>query len=98
MTEEFLGEDPKLRLEDICLQCSLSISKATAYIEEGVVDVQGDDVEQWRFSEVSIIQFKKAQRLEQDLRLNPAGVALALELMSQIDELKTRLERFQRTV
>lgn len=95
MSDEVLSDELKLALEDICRTCELPESKALAYIEEGVVDVQGNSVEQWRFSELSIIQFKKAQRLEQDLGLNPAGVALALELMTQINELKTQLRRFQ---
>ncbi|MBZ0218143.1 MAG: chaperone modulator CbpM [Fimbriimonadaceae bacterium] len=97
MAHEVLSEDLALALEDICETCDLTESKIRAYIEEGVVDVQGDDVKQWRFSEVSIVQFQKAQRLEQDLRLNPAGVAIVLDLMSQIDELKNQLRRFEET-
>lgn len=34
-------------------------------------------------------------RLEKDLGLNPAGMALALKLMSQIDDLKAQLKRFR---
>ena len=97
MTGEVLSEDHKLALEDICENCGLSESKVITYIEEGVVEVEGDDVKLWRFSEVSMVQIQKAHRLERDLRLNPAGAALALELMAQIEDLKNQLKRFQQS-
>ena len=97
MTGEVLSEDHKLTLQDICESCGLSESTVRTYIEESVIEVQGDDVKLWQFSEVSIVQIQKAHRLERDLRLNPAGAALALELMSQIEDLKNQLKRFQQT-
>jgi chaperone modulatory protein CbpM len=42
------------------------------------------------------VRVQKAHRLERDLGLNPAGAALALDLMAQIDELKTQIRRLQR--
>ena len=95
MTGEVLSEEHKLTLNDICESCGLSESKVRTYIEESVVEVQGDDVKLWRFSEVSVVKIVKAHRLEQDLRLNPAGAALALDLMLQIEELKNQLKRSQ---
>lgn len=95
MTGDVLSEDQKLTLQDICENYGLSESTVRTYIEECVVEVQGDDVSLWRFSEVSVVQIQKTHRLERDLRLNPAGAALALELMSQIEELKNQLKRFQ---
>ena len=96
MTGEVLSEEHKLTLNDICESCGLSESKVRTYIEESVVEVRGDDVKLWRFSEVNMVRIQKACRLEQDLRLNPAGAALALELMSQIEDLKNQLMRFER--
>jgi chaperone modulatory protein CbpM len=95
MTGEVLSEDHKLTLRDICESCGLSESKVRTYIEESVVEVRGDDAMLWRFSEVSMVQIQKVHRLERDLRLNPAGAALALELISQIKDLKNQLKRFQ---
>ncbi len=97
MTGKILSEDPKLALNEICETCGLPEAKIKAYIEEGVVEVRGDDITRWRFSEISVVRIQKAYRLERDLRLNPAGAALALELMSQIEELKNQITRLQRT-
>ncbi|GAG10888.1 unnamed protein product [marine sediment metagenome] len=95
MTGEVLSEDYTLTLKDVCERCGLSESKVITYVEESVVAAHGTDVELWRFSEVCIIQIRKAHRLERDLRLNPAGAALALELISHIEDLKLQLKRFQ---
>lgn len=96
MTSDFLQEDASLKIEEICEDCDLSLVEIKSYVEEGIVEVEGNDVARWRFSQSSIIQIKRAVRLENDLGVNRAGAALALELMSQIDELKTQLKRFQR--
>ena len=50
---------------------------------------------QWRFTQMSLVTLRRAGRLERDLRLNAAGVALALELMDEIEHLKRRLARFE---
>lgn len=92
MASKLLEENFVLTIEDICENCGLSLIEITSYIEEGIIDVEGGDSTNWLFTETSIVQIKKASRLEKDLRLNPAGVALALELMSEIDDLKLQLK------
>ncbi len=95
MSGEILSEKNKLALEDICERCGLPETTVMAYVEEGVIEVDGDDVARWRFSELSMVRIQKACRLERDLGLNPAGAALALDLMAQINELKTEIKRLQ---
>lgn len=95
MSHDPSHEDVMLTLEDVCESCALSMTEIRAYVEEGLIEVQGDDVTHWRFSRASLIQIQKAYRLEWDLRLNPAGVALAFDLLEQIDDLKNRLKRLE---
>jgi len=98
MTGEVLSEKDKLALQDICERCGLPEATLRAYVEEGVIEVEGGNVAHWRFSEVTLVRVMKAHRLERDLGLNPAGAALALDLMERIDELKSRLKRLERDV
>ena len=95
MSGKLVSNAPILGLQDLCEICSVSEVTVRAYVEEGVVDVQSDDAGHWRFSEVSVVRLQKAHRLERDLGLNPAGAALALDLLGQIDKLKTRLRLLQ---
>lgn len=98
MTGEILSEKNKLALQDICERCGLREATLRAYVEEGVIEVEGGNVARWRFSDVTMVRVMKAHRLERDLGLNPAGAALALDLMEQIDELKSRLKRLERDI
>ena len=52
--------------------------------------------EQWRFSGSALRRARLAMRLSRDLDVNPPGVALALDLIDEIDELRARLHRLGR--
>jgi chaperone modulatory protein CbpM len=92
MTAEILSDDPVLTLDELCRVCGLTELTVRTYVEEGVIEVHGVDATHWRFSEVSVVRIQKAWRLERDLHLNAPGVALALELMSRIEELERKLQ------
>lgn len=92
MTGKIVDHTKDLTLEELCERCEMSRDAVSAYIEHGLIDVEGD-VSQWRFSQVNIVKLRAAYRVERDLSLNPAGATLALELMSQIDALKSQIRR-----
>jgi len=96
MTDGLLKDQKSLTLQDICDQCNLSHEVVMTYIEEGLIGVAGNTVASWRFSEIHLLHIQKANRLERDLRLNPAGSVLVLELMQEIESLKNQLRRLQR--
>jgi chaperone modulatory protein CbpM len=98
MTGEIVSEKNKLALQEVCERCGLPETTVRAYVEEGAIEVEGDRVARWRFSEVTVVRMLKAHRLERDLGLNPAGAALALDLIERIDELKSQLKRLRRDV
>ena len=83
-------------MQDVCDQCDLSHADVVTYIEEGLISVTGQTASNWRFSEIHLFHIQKARRLECDLRLNPAGSVLVLELMQEIEQLKNQLKRLQR--
>jgi chaperone modulatory protein CbpM len=72
------------------------MEQITAYTEHGIIEAHGSRQAEWRFSHVSIIRLRRAKRLERDLGLNAAGIALALDLMAEIETLKSRLIRLER--
>lgn len=51
---------------------------------------------QWRFSGAALGRARLALRLSRDLEVNAPGVALALDLIDEIDELRARLRRLGR--
>jgi chaperone modulatory protein CbpM len=92
---EVLEEEIELSLADLCRACQMPAERVFELVEEGVVEPSGRDPEQWRFHGVSVRRVRCAQRLEQDLGVNVAGAALALDLIEELERLRTRLRRFE---
>jgi chaperone modulatory protein CbpM len=57
-------------------------------VEEGVISVLEIDAAEWRFSGAQLRRARIALRLERDLGVNAAGVALALELLEELEQLR----------
>ena len=63
-----------------------------SWVSEGVLSPAGSSPEDWRFSGDSLKRAKTAAHLTHDLELNVPGVALALELLDEITQLRARLK------
>lgn len=94
LTGVLLDERVELSLSEICEACSGSSSWVIELVEEGVLEPAGTEQQRWRFAGPSLIRARTAKRLQEDLQINLAGVALALELMDEIEDLRARLSRF----
>ncbi|ABA57877.1 chaperone modulator CbpM [Nitrosococcus oceani] len=95
LTGEILEEDVELTLAELCRTCQVTAERVFQLVEYGVVEPQGYRPEQWRFRGVSVRRIRCAQRLEQDLEVNLAGTALALELLDELTQLRARLQRLE---
>jgi len=62
-----------------------------AWVSEGVLSPAGATPQDWRFSGNSLQRAKTAARLMHDLELNLPGVALALNLLDELDQLRSQL-------
>ncbi|VAW79767.1 hypothetical protein MNBD_GAMMA13-811 [hydrothermal vent metagenome] len=95
LSGEIVEEDMNLSLADLCRVCQLPADRVFELVEEGVVEPVGRESEQWRFHGISVRRVRCAQRLEQDLGVNVAGAALALELLEELERLRMRLRRLE---
>ena len=96
-----LDENAELSLNDLCRACSCSEQWLIELVEEGALEPEGGQpapgqtiaiqAQQWRFSVISLERARIAMRLQRDLEINLAGVALALDLLNEIENLKSRL-------
>lgn len=84
-------EHMELTLTDVSGACAVEIDSIVALVDEGVLEPAGGEARQWRFSGAQLRRAMTALRLQHDLGVNPAGVALALELLDEIGRLQTRL-------
>jgi len=83
-----------LTLRELCEACAVHAEFIIELVEEGVLDPAGMERSHWCFPAFSLYRVRTAIRLQRDLGLNLAGVALALELLDEVRELRARLERF----
>jgi chaperone modulatory protein CbpM len=94
-----MEEQSGLTLADLCRACAAQhrgesenlIDAITELVDEGVLEATGISQEEWRFEGHSLRRARVALRLRNDLGVNPAGAALALQLMEEIEMLRARL-------
>ncbi|MBN0988336.1 chaperone modulator CbpM [Amphritea pacifica] len=90
-----------LSFSELCLQTGVAESIVVEIIEQGIVEPVGDTPGEWLFSPAMLVLTKKAVRLHRDLDVNWAGIALAIELLNEVEQLReqnrylqSRLSRF----
>ncbi len=80
-------EDDSLTLEQLCRACDVHADWIISLVEESIIEPQGVDRCLWRFSGASLVRARSALRLQRDLGVNLAGIALALDLMEDPEQL-----------
>ncbi len=84
-------EQDGLTLAELCRACAAPVERVVELVEEGVITPDGEAPEGWRFAGIHLRHARVAIRLQRDLGVNPAGAALALQLMDEIAALRERL-------
>ena len=93
LSGDVLGEDVELTLVELCRTCQLPAERVYELVEEGIIDPLGREPAGWRFRWTSVRRVRCALRLERDLGVNLAGAALALDLLEELERLRTRVRR-----
>lgn len=92
---DLLDDEVELTLAELCRSCGLSAEFVVELVQFGVVEPLGREPGRWRFRGTSVRRVRRARRLERDLGVNTAGVALALDLLDELERLRARLERLE---
>jgi chaperone modulatory protein CbpM len=75
-----------LTLDELCRACG-----APAHLLVEITPCGSTDGE-WRFTGMHLRHARVAVRLQRDLGVNPAGAALALQLMDELEQLRAQLQ------
>jgi len=78
--------------------CGVSNEAIVILVGEGVLSPSGHSQREWQFAGADLARALCAVRLERDLGLNPAGAALAVELMDEMQQLRQRVRLLERLV
>lgn len=93
LSGHILENETRLTLRQLCDACAVHAEYIIELVNEGYIDPSGVEKSHWCFSGVAIKRVRKAKHLQRDLGINLAGVALAIELMDEIEDLRARLRR-----
>ena len=85
---QLLDESLELEFEEFCRICHVSEEFVAALVAEGVIEPRGEQRGQWCFTGRSVRRTQVAVRLYHDLDVNLPGVALALDLLEEIERLR----------
>jgi chaperone modulatory protein CbpM len=87
-----LEQSALLTVKDLSRMCAVDERHIVDFVEEGVLHVVEIKSTEWYFRGEALRRTRLALRLERDLELNLAGVALALELMEELERLRRELQ------
>jgi chaperone modulatory protein CbpM len=79
-----------LSIQDLSRMCAVDERHIVEFVEEGVLNVVNIRSE-WHFTGDALRRARLAVRLERDLELNLPGVALAVELIDELAQLRREL-------
>ena len=86
-----LDEDACMTLSELCRACNIHAEWVIELVDEGIIDpVQTG--RNWQFSGNCVRRIQVIRHLQRDLNVNLAGAALAVELLDEINRLRSRLK------
>lgn len=82
--------------DDVCAICHITPDFVVELIAYGTIEPHGNSVENFRFDAYQIQVIRRAVRLHHDLEVNHAGIALAVDLLRQMEALQTELDTLKK--
>jgi chaperone modulatory protein CbpM len=86
-----LEEQTQLTLAELCSACAVHAEWVMDLVAEGILDPVGREPRYWQFTGTHLHRAGVALRLQRDLGVNLAGIALALQLLDRIETLQMQL-------
>ena len=86
-------EEVRFTLGELCRASHARIEQLVALVELGALTPSGEGQQGWRFEGSSLKRARVATRLTRDLELSAAGAALVLDLLDEIESLRSQLRR-----
>jgi len=92
VTGVLIEETTTYTFKEVCHRYHIPEELLIEIIEEGLFASQAADEEQMTLDQKSLQRLETAFRLHRDLNINLPGVALALDLLEEMEQMKEELE------
>ena len=84
-----------LSLTEVSECVHLSTETVSLCVDHGIVEPLGDNPREWRFDPDMLNRLRRAYRLQKDLELDWAAIALALSLTEEMQALRAQNKRLR---
>jgi chaperone modulatory protein CbpM len=79
-------------LSALCRASGADLVQVQALVGEGLLRPTGQGPADWQFSGQALSQTRRALRLARDFELDLAAIGLVMDLLAEIDHLRSRLQ------
>lgn len=90
---DVFDDERQLTLDELARLCGVQAALVIELVDEGVLEPNDMRAEIWYFTGTSVKRVQTAMHLQRDLDLNLPGIALAMDLLDELEELRRRLRR-----
>lgn len=92
------SEKSPLTLSELCEICNISQDVVQEFISWEIVHPKHSGEEELIFELMDLQRVKTALRLQHDLEVNLAGVALVLDLLDELEELREKAKFLEKDI
>ena len=84
-------EQVSFTLSTLCRASGAGQALVQALVDEGLLQPTGQSPQDWRFSADALPRTRRALRLAHDFELDSAALGLVMDLLTEIERLRSRL-------
>jgi chaperone modulatory protein CbpM len=85
-----MDESLEFSLQQFCRYSDLDSEQIVEMVAEGIIEPRGAQPAEWIFNGYMLKRVQIAVRLQRDLEINLPGIAVILELLNELEELRQR--------
>lgn len=101
LTVEVFDQDGStFTLREICERGECHAEFVIKLVDYGIIAPLEDTPEalQWQFNVAALSRLRKALRLQRDLKMNLPGLAMSLELLDEVEEMRREVARLNHQI
>jgi chaperone modulatory protein CbpM len=83
-----LNQSLRVTFDELCELCRVSREEINEMVEEGIISPRGPSRKNWLFHGYDVKRVQIALRLQRDLQVNLPGVAVIIDLLEELDQLR----------
>jgi len=89
LTYTVFDESTWCSLSETCRLCKVEDAFIKEMVQEGLISPAGSSIHDWHFGAQELKRIQITVRLQRDLRVNLPGAALALDLLEELEHLRS---------